>query len=95
MGCPGVPVGVSPQTWFGGGNVSEEEQAAWLERQYALIKKFPSIEKLFWAFYRDTEGEFKDGTDYLGLVRVDLSPKPAFNKFKTLIQNYKCEEGRA
>jgi hypothetical protein len=67
---------------------SEDEQAAWLERVYDLIKKHPRVEKLFWAFYRDTDAMFKDATDYLGIVRKDLSPKPSFFSMKKLISRH-------
>jgi len=86
MGCPGVPGKNAPPTWFAGKSPTEEQQAEWLKTQYDLIKKYPQIEKLFWAFYRDTDKEFNDGTDYLGLVHFDLSPKPAFWMMKKLIQ---------
>jgi hypothetical protein len=92
MGVPGVPSHLPSLKWFGGGHVDEQKQAEWIERQYKLIEEYPRVEKLFWAFYRDTENEFKDATDYLGLVRLDLSPKPAFHKFKKIIQDWKKKE---
>jgi hypothetical protein len=86
MGCPGLPADKMNLKWFGGTAVSEEQQATWIEKQYRMIERFPRIEKLFWAFYRDTENEFRDATDYLGLVRLDLTPKPAFFTLKKLIE---------
>ena len=80
MGCPGIPEGRPRQTWFQGEPMDERQQADWLDTQYDWIKDYPFVERLFWAFYRDTDGIFKDSTDYLGLVRNDLSPKPAFER---------------
>lgn len=57
-----------------------------------MIVSFPRVEKLFWAFYRDTENEFHDATDYLGIVRLDLSPKPAYHRLKKLIKDWKVQE---
>jgi hypothetical protein len=88
MGCPGVPVGENATTWFEGKALNEEQQAAWLETIYRLVRKHPSVEKLFWAFYRDTDEIFKDATDFLGIVRKDLSPKPAFETMKRLISEF-------
>ncbi len=90
IGCPGVPKGKmkTQTTWFEGEAENEEEQAEWLKKVYALMKQHPRIEKLFWAFYRDTDGMFKDATDHLGIVRHDLSPKPAYFALKNLITHH-------
>lgn len=88
MGCPGIPANRPSHPWFAGEGVSESQQADWLEEQYGYINRYPFIEKMFWAFFRDTEGMFKDATDYLGLVRTDLSPKPAYERMKRLIENW-------
>jgi hypothetical protein len=93
MGCPGVPPGVPKKAWFSGEALDEEQQADWLERQYAMIRPYPRVEKLFWAFYRDTLNEFKDSTDHLGLVRFDLHPKPAFYRLQNLIRAYHRSTG--
>lgn len=85
MGCPGLPSEKMNLTWFGGKAIDEKGQAEWVEKQIRMAKKYPRIEKLFWAFYRDTENEFKDATDYFGLVRLDLSPKPAFFRMKEIL----------
>jgi hypothetical protein len=87
MGCPGLPENSSVKDWWAGKNLSEAEQAGWLEKQYTMMRKHPFVEKIFWAFYRDTGDFFGDGTDYLGLVRLDLSPKPAFDRMKKLIHS--------
>lgn len=86
MGCPGLAQPDSVKNWWAGKNPNEAQQADWVEKQYTMVKKHPFVEKIFWAFYRDTQNMFKDGGDHLGLVRVDLTPKPAFERMKQLIK---------
>ncbi len=88
MGCPGVPDFEKHQKWFAGECVNEDQQAEWLEKLYDIIKKHPRIEKLFWAFYCDTDDNFSDATDYMGLVRKDLSPKASFVRLQRLIKTF-------
>jgi sugar phosphate isomerase/epimerase len=88
MGCPGIPSGDKWESWFQGKGLSEDQQEKWLKTQFGFLKKYPRIEKMFWAFYRDTENIFHDATDHLGLVRFDLSPKPSFNALKEIITNW-------
>lgn len=89
MGCPGIPDGRPRQPWFQGEPMTEKQQADWLDTQYDWVENDPSVERLFWAFYRDTDGIFKDSTDYLGLVRNDFSPKPAFERLAHRIRHGK------
>jgi hypothetical protein len=42
------------------------------------------VEKIFWAFFRDTPNHFGDGVDFFGLVRNDFSKKPAFTMYQRL-----------
>lgn len=84
MGCPGMP-DEHRLKWFQGEGLTEQEQSEWLNKQFHWVKAHSSIEKIFWAFYRDTGNLFKEGADYLGLVRFDMSPKPAYHAFQDLI----------
>jgi hypothetical protein len=52
------------------------------------LESHPSIEKMFWAFYRDIDNMFPDGAGYMGLVRDDLSPKPAYFAYQKLIRDH-------
>ena len=54
-------------------------------KHYNLIKliHFEGLEKIFWAFWRDTD-HFKSGVDYFGLIRRDFSRKPAFEAYKKI-----------
>ena len=85
IGCPGLPDGAPEQAWFAGKAMYEGEQADWLRTIYGWRDENPDVEKVFWAFYRDTRGMFPDATNHFGLVRFDLSPKPAFYALKELI----------
>lgn len=84
LGCPGVPDGKSTQNWWLGDNPSEKTQAAWVETVYREPLRWKGVEKVFWAFFRDTPNHFLTGTDYFGLVREDFTPKPAFEAYKKL-----------
>jgi hypothetical protein len=69
------------KNWWLGRNPGEQEQAVWLTLVYQALPAEPKVEKVFWAFFRDTDRHFKDGTDYFGLVRHDFSPKPAYRAY--------------
>jgi hypothetical protein len=88
IGCPGIPEGEKAEKWFAGEPMNEAQQAAWMNRVFAIPRRHPSIEKMFWAFYRDTSGMFPDSTNHFGVVRFDLEPKRAFHHLKDLISNY-------
>jgi hypothetical protein len=88
LGCPGVAPGIKTKDWWMGKNPSEEEQAAWLKEVYAKILKETQVERIFWAFFRDCKDHWKDGVDYLGLIRWDFSAKPAFAEYKKIISSW-------
>lgn len=88
IGCPGVPENRSKGWWLGS-SVSEVTQAAWLEKVYSTCLESGSVQKVFWAFLRDTTDHFKDDVDFFGLLRDDLSPKPAFEVFGRLASGKK------
>jgi hypothetical protein len=84
IGCPGVAEGHAVKNWWLGKNPTETEQAAWLTDLFTRLPRLPSVEKVFWAFLRDTPSHFKDGVDYFGLVREDFTPKPAYDAYRRL-----------
>ena len=45
-------------------------------------QRWKGVEKIFWAFFRDTDHHFQCGTDYFGLVRLDFTPKPAYRAYR-------------
>ena len=86
IGCPGTSkAGV--KNWWAGRNPSEDEQAQWVQKIYAHRGRYPGVQKIFWAFFRDTRGHFDSGVDYFGLVRADFSKKPAFDSYQRATQN--------
>ncbi|MFH0827947.1 MAG: hypothetical protein V1919_02135, partial [Candidatus Omnitrophota bacterium] len=73
---------VRTKNWWMGKNPSEKLQAIWAKTVYTNLLKEKSVEKIFWAFFRDTNEHWKNGTDYFGLIRNDFSKKPAFEAYK-------------
>jgi hypothetical protein len=89
IGCPGVTSGITVADWWMGKNPSEQEQAEWARQVYTELLKDEHVEKVFWAFFRDTKKHWKNGVDYFGLVRWDFSSKPAFFAYKKCYEDGK------
>lgn len=64
--------------------VSEELQAIWLPRTFLTAFSY-GIDKMFWYCHR-TDEKRNNREDYFGIVHKDLTPKPAYYTFQTLIQ---------
>jgi hypothetical protein len=71
-----------------GKNPTEKQQAGWLKSIYTELLKDKNIEKVFWAFFRDCDGHFKNGVDYFGMVRWDFSKKPSFKSYQECSQDW-------
>ena len=82
MGIPGVDPALGVRDWWAGRNPTEHEQAQWVKDIYSALTDYPYVEKIFWAFYRDTDRHWNDGADYLGLIRHDFSLKPAYKAYQ-------------
>ncbi len=82
IGSPGVKTPNKRNGWWCGDSPTEKEQAAWLNQIYTNCLSWPNVEKVFWAFFRDTDGHFKSGIDKFGLVRLDFSKKPSYHAYK-------------
>lgn len=78
IGSPGIRKGDKVKNWWLGDNPDEELQAAWLKEAFTELLKIERVEKVFWAFFRDTQNHWDNGVDYFGIVRWDFSKKPAF-----------------
>lgn len=89
IGCPGLEEGLSTDNWWMGNNPTECQQAAWVEEVYTVLLKDPQVEKIFWAFFRDTKKHWNNGVDYFGLLRWDYSIKPSFKVYKKCFQEWK------
>jgi hypothetical protein len=93
IGCPGLKDGIKTGLWWLGKNPDEEQQAAWVSEVYAGLLKLKYIDKVFWAFFRDCQGHWGDGTDYFGLVRWDYSKKPSFKSFQDCFSRWRNSNG--
>lgn len=82
IGCPGIKRGMKVNNWWLGDNPTERQQAVWLKEVYSQLLKDKHVEKIFWAFFRDTKKHWDNGIDYFGLVRWDFSKKPAFKAYR-------------
>jgi hypothetical protein len=81
IGCPGLTVSNDATTWWLGKSPNEEQQAAWLREVYTESLRWPGVERVFWAFLRDTPPHFGDAVDHFGILRADLTPKPAWHAY--------------
>ncbi|MBU1870128.1 MAG: beta-galactosidase [Candidatus Omnitrophica bacterium] len=88
-GCPGVKRWCKVDNWWLGKNPTERQQAAWVKEVYDNLLKDPNVEKIFWAFFRDTKGHWDTGVDYFGLVRWDFSKKPSYKAYKECYDRWK------
>lgn len=89
IGCPGVKRGLKVKDWWMGRNPNEKQQADWVKQVYVGLLKDKNVEKIFWAFFRDTNKHWDDGVDYFGLVRWDFSKKPSFTKYQEIYESWK------
>lgn len=94
IGCPGVKKGLRVKNWWMGDNPDERQQAAWVKEVYGVLLENPSVEKVFWAFFRDCQEHWKTGVDYFGLIRWDYSKKPAFKAYRKCYDNWKARQPR-
>jgi len=82
VGCPGVKKPDAENSWWLGRSPTEEQQAAWVTELYGDPLEWPGVERIFWAFFRDTGKHFGNGIDYFGLIREDFSTKPAYEAYR-------------
>jgi polysaccharide biosynthesis protein PslG len=79
-GAPTVPVanGYAPA-------LSEQQQADRLRTAFALAARFDWIENFTWYEYRDGCGDRTEPECNFGLVRADLSHKPAYDALRDVV----------
>jgi polysaccharide biosynthesis protein PslG len=82
IGCPGVGKPSKRIGWWFGQGPDEGAQALWLEQVYDNCLQWKGVDKVFWAFFRDTDRHFKSAVDYFGLIRNDFSVKPSYKAYK-------------
>ncbi len=91
IGCPGVRKFSDVDNWWLGKNPSESKQAEWLTEVYTELLKDPHVEKIFWAFFRDTKNHWNNGVDYFGLVRWGFTRKPSFYAYQECFRKWLFE----
>jgi hypothetical protein len=84
IGSPGVKNPTQENGWWNGMSPTEEQQAAWVREIYTQCLNWEGVDKVFWAFFRDTNDHFKSGVDYFGLIREDFTQKPAYMTYKEI-----------
>jgi hypothetical protein len=89
IGCPGVKRWAEVKNWWLGTNPTEKQQAEWVGAVYSELLKQPAVEKVFWAFFRDTDRHWDNGVDYFGLVRWDFSKKPSFISYQKSVNQWR------
>lgn len=95
IGCPGVKRGIRTNDWWLGKNPREKQQAEWVKKVYTELLKDKTVEKVFWAFFRDCSGHWGNGVDYFGLIRWDYSRKPAFKAYKECFKKWQKADKKA
>lgn len=82
IGSPGIGPKTPKHDWWGGVAPTEEQQAVWLETVYKNALQWKGVEKIFWAFFRETDDHFHNAVDSFGIVGVDFAPKPAYKAYQ-------------
>jgi hypothetical protein len=80
-----VPLYLTSMGWPTGQEncgVSENTQAAFLARSFLLARSRPDIKGMWWAELADSDAPQR--TQQLGLLRSDLSEKPAYDVLKVI-----------
>jgi hypothetical protein len=65
--------------------LTEAQQADRLRTAYSLATRFDWIENLTWYEFRDDETGSSDAEENFGLIRTDLTPKPAYTAFREVV----------
>lgn len=60
---------------------TEKDQALFLTRAFTALTQQNKVDKIFWAFLQDTNRHFHNNIDSLGLLRQNLTPKPAYKAY--------------
>jgi polysaccharide biosynthesis protein PslG len=65
--------------------LTEAQQADRLRKAFALATRFDWIENLTWYEFQDEASNSGDPEDNFGMVRGDLTPKPAYHAFREVV----------
>lgn len=67
------------------GRTSEARQAEFLSRTY-IVALSCGVERIFWYNFRAMEWDKEDPEAHFGIIRKNLSPKPAYQALRTLAE---------
>jgi polysaccharide biosynthesis protein PslG len=79
----GAPSMTVPSSY--GPTLTEEQQADRLRRAFAVATRWPWVENLTWYEYRDGCSDRLHPECNFGVVREDLSPKPAYRALQEVV----------
>ncbi len=84
-----VPLYLTEMGWHSTANlhpcgIDEATQAAWLARAYLLAKTLPAVKGLWWYDLANDGSDPAEQEHNFGLLRHNLSPKPAYEALKRL-----------
>lgn len=65
-------------------DVTREMQAEHLEGIYRELFKIPEVKSIYWFSLRDTSQSICGGEETMGMLTLDMKPKPAYEAFKKL-----------
>ncbi|MGA2533156.1 MAG: glycosyl hydrolase [Candidatus Aminicenantales bacterium] len=85
--APGKPLWITEfgyQTDTGAAGVDEETQANYLVRAFLLARSSSVVERVSWYDFQNDGEDRAEPEMNFGLVRKNLSPKPAYAAFKTM-----------
>lgn len=86
---------VITKNWWLGDNPDEQQQAKWVSDVFTNLINEEPVEKVFWAFFRDCNEHWRNGTDYFGLVCWNFSPKPSFLMYKKCFEDWAKSQKKA
>lgn len=84
-----VPLYLTEMAWHSTGSlhpcgIDEDTQATYLARAYLLAKTLPAIKGLWWYDLANDGSDPAEQEHNFGLLRKDLSPKPAYAALKAI-----------
>ncbi|MBN2640290.1 MAG: hypothetical protein JXR78_01415 [Victivallales bacterium] len=68
------------------GGSTDEETADYIARTFLLVKTIPSVKGLWWYGFQDDGLNPEHNEDNFGIVRTDLTPKPAFYVMRSIAE---------
>ena len=71
--------------WVGAAPIGEQLQAELLPRTI-LVALSSGVQKIFWYEFQAMENKPEDSEHYFGLTHRDLTPKPAWHAYETLVK---------